>query len=176
MTSTIPPLPHGFPADDSRLAEPSIVDAAAPHERGAADALFPEEAGERCGAFAVTLKPVPQSVRLARALVRYAFVRWGLPGLVYDGTLVISELTSNAIRHSPVRGLVVCRVLLPEDRGPVIEVWDGDPALPTLQGPAEPLPECGRGLHVVANLVANLAVFPSPWGAGKIVQAVMRVP
>jgi anti-sigma regulatory factor (Ser/Thr protein kinase) len=130
--------------------------------------------GQCGGSFAVTLRPVPQSVKHARELLRFAFTQWGLIDLVYEGTLVISELTSNAIRHSPANSPVVDRLFLAKEAGPVIEVWDADPELPALCVPAEPLAECGWGLHVVANLATNLAVFPSPWGSGKIVQAVMR--
>lgn len=169
MTSTTSPLTDGFSTTNSRPME-SRIGGPAPAAGG-----DPMGAAGQCGgAFAVTLRPVPQSVKRARDLLRFAFAQWGLIDLAYEGALVVSELTSNAIRHSPENSLVVNRLYLSKEAGPVIEVWDADPELPTLRVPADPLSECGWGLHVVTNLVANLAVFPSPLGSGKIVQAVMR--
>lgn len=124
--------------------------------------------------FSLSLRPVPQAVTLARDLVRFAFTQWRLVRLIDDGCLIISELTSNAVEHTPEGSFVVDRVLWPDGGGPLIEVWDGSTDPLRFTGPAEPLAEHGRGLYVVRNLAARLSVFPLPGGSGKAVQAAMN--
>ncbi|MFE4424719.1 ATP-binding protein [Streptomyces sp. NPDC056817] len=88
---------------------------------------------------------------------------WGLDALIDDLTLIISELTTNAVRHA-----------LAADSKPPSKAWLGiartgktivcavsDPS-PTPPAPhhAEDLAQGGRGLHVVKALT-------SQWGYAK---------
>ncbi|MDH6124730.1 serine/threonine-protein phosphatase [Kitasatospora sp. GP82] len=91
-------------------------------------------------------------VRSARALVRETLVAWGLHELSDVTQLLVSELITNAVRHSsgPV-GLRLVRtdVLL-------CEVTDDHPAPPALARPSD-TDEHGRGIRLVNQL-------SSQWG------------
>ncbi len=111
--------------------------------------------------------------------------RWGEIDRQYDVAAVVSELMTNALRHSltdaeadadlaapagtpwlPIRlGLlhpgpcVLCAVADPSNRAPVTR----QPG---------PLEETGRGLHLVESLSDQWGFCPSPDGRGKVVWAV----
>ncbi|MFI6931235.1 SpoIIE family protein phosphatase [Streptomyces sp. NPDC050287] len=112
----------------------------------------------------------PAEVGRARAVVREQLHEWGLARLADPTELLVSELVTNAVRHSRSRPVDLRLV-----RGDTLlcEVDDDDHDLPTLlnTGPGD---EIGRGLRVVSTLARE-------WGtsrtkAGKTVWFEMTLP
>ncbi|WP_234537513.1 ATP-binding SpoIIE family protein phosphatase [Streptomyces shenzhenensis] len=102
------------------------------------------------------LAPEPAEVRRARAVVREQLHDWGLAHLADPTGLMVSELVTNAVRHSHGRPLQLRLI-----RGETLlcEVDDDDHTLPTLLS-AEPGDEAGRGLRVVSTLARE-------WGTSR---------
>ncbi|MEU5279035.1 SpoIIE family protein phosphatase [Streptomyces asoensis] len=98
----------------------------------------------------------PSQVCPARAVVREQLHAWGLDELADAAELMVSELVTNAVRHSR-RSPVALRLV----RGDTLlcEVEDDDHELPTLLS-AGPGDEQGRGLRVVSALARE-------WGASR---------
>lgn len=98
----------------------------------------------------------PIEVARARAVVREQLHDWGLAGLVPTAELMVSELVTNAVRHSHSRPVALRLV-----RGDhlLFEVEDDDHDLPTLRN-AGPADEFGRGLRVVSTLARE-------WGTSR---------
>jgi Histidine kinase-like ATPase domain len=118
------------------------------------------------------------SVATARAFALRTLQRWSEPGRAADVAAVVSELLTNALRHSlpdeypvgttarwPIRlGLLhtgpclLCAVADPSERAPV---------------PRHPgcLDEDGRGLQLVESLSDQWGFCPAPDGLGKVVWA-----
>ncbi len=116
------------------------------------------------------LAPDPAEVGRARAAVREQLHDWGLAGLADAAELMVSELVTNAVRHSHSRPVELRLV-----RGDTLlcEVDDDDHELPTLLS-AGPTDEAGRGLRVVSTLARE-------WGtsrtkAGKTVWFELTLP
>ncbi|MDG9717746.1 SpoIIE family protein phosphatase [Streptomyces sp. DH24] len=99
----------------------------------------------------------------ARAVVREQLHVWGLPGIADTTELMVSELVTNAVRHSHRRPVELRLV-----RGDTLlcEVDDDDHELPTLLS-AGPGDEAGRGLRVVSALAREWGT--SRTAAGKTV-------
>ncbi|MFF3378964.1 SpoIIE family protein phosphatase [Streptomyces sp. NPDC002680] len=112
----------------------------------------------------------PAEVGRARAVVREQLYDWGLDKLVDSASLLVSELVTNAVRHSHGRPLELRLV-----RGETLlcEVDDDDHSLPTLLS-AEPTDEFGRGLRVVSTLAREWGT--SRTGAGKTVWFELTLP
>ncbi|MGW0734559.1 SpoIIE family protein phosphatase [Streptomyces sp. NPDC002851] len=112
----------------------------------------------------------PREVARARRLVRAKLLGWGLEKLVDTAELLVSELVTNALRHSHSRQvelrLVRSDVLL-------FEVEDDDHTLPTLRS-AGPEDGAGRGLRVVSSLSREWGA--SRTGVGKSVWCEMTLP
>ncbi|MFF5138331.1 SpoIIE family protein phosphatase [Streptomyces sp. NPDC013157] len=98
----------------------------------------------------------PAEVRRARAVVREQLHDWGLARLADPAELMVSELVTNAVRHSHSRP-VQLRLIRGETL--LCEVDDDDHTLPTLLG-TDPGAEAGRGLRVVATLARE-------WGTSR---------
>lgn len=125
----------------------------------------------------VCLPPEPSSVAMARAVVRDALADWDLEDgpdddLAATASLLVSELVTNAVRHS--RSDVEVQVRR-GDASVWIEVQDDDARPPRLRH-AAPDDEGGRGLALVHDLA-------SAWGSrttatGKVVwlRLDLRVP
>jgi serine phosphatase RsbU (regulator of sigma subunit)/anti-sigma regulatory factor (Ser/Thr protein kinase) len=98
----------------------------------------------------------PIEVGRARAVVREQLHDWGLPKLAEPAELLVSELVTNAVRHSHSRPIDLRLV-----RGDTLlcEVDDDDHDLPTLLS-AGPGDEFGRGLRVVSTLARE-------WGTSR---------
>ncbi|MER5992131.1 SpoIIE family protein phosphatase [Streptomyces viridosporus] len=94
------------------------------------------------------LTPEPSGVPRARTAVREQVRTWGLPGLAGNAELMVSELVTNAVRHSRT-GPVAVRLVRTDTL--LCEVEDDDHELPTLLD-ARPGDEFGRGLRVVSTL------------------------
>jgi serine phosphatase RsbU (regulator of sigma subunit)/anti-sigma regulatory factor (Ser/Thr protein kinase) len=106
----------------------------------------------------------------ARAVVREQLHDWGLARLADSTGLMVSELVTNAVRHSHSRPVELRLV-----RGDTLlcEVDDDDHELPTLLsvGPGD---EFGRGLRVVSTLAREWGT--SRTGAGKTVWFELTLP
>ncbi|MGW2618640.1 SpoIIE family protein phosphatase [Streptomyces sp. NPDC001500] len=98
----------------------------------------------------------PAEVPRARAAVREQLHGWGLGSLADTAELMVSELVTNAVRHSRRRHVALRLV-----RGDTLlcEVEDDDHELPNLLS-AGPGDEAGRGLRVVSALARE-------WGASR---------
>ncbi|OIJ67879.1 ATP-binding SpoIIE family protein phosphatase [Streptomyces mangrovisoli] len=112
----------------------------------------------------------PAEAGRARAAVREQLHEWGLARLADTAELLVSELVTNAVRHSRRRPVELRLV-----RGETLlcEIEDDDHELPTLLS-AEPGAEFGRGLRVVSTLARE-------WGtsrttAGKTVWFELTLP
>ncbi|WP_217547865.1 SpoIIE family protein phosphatase [Streptomyces sp. GbtcB6] len=105
----------------------------------------------------------PAEVRRARAVVREQLHDWGLARLADPAELMVSELVTNAVRHSHSRP-VQLRLIRGETL--LCEVDDDDHTLPTLLS-AGPGDEAGRGLRVVSTLAREWGT--SRTAAGKTV-------
>ncbi|MFL4908053.1 SpoIIE family protein phosphatase [Streptomyces sp. MMS24-I2-30] len=105
----------------------------------------------------------PAEVRRARAAVGEQLHEWGLSRLAGSAELLVSELVTNAVRHSHSRPVQLRLV-----RGETLlcEVDDDDHTLPTLLS-AGPQDESGRGLRVVSTLAREWGT--SRTNAGKTV-------
>lgn len=116
------------------------------------------------------ISPDPVEVGRARSAVREQLHDWGLTRLADTAELMVSELVTNAVRHSHSRPLELRLV-----RGDTLlcEVDDDDHDLPTLLS-AGPEDEFGRGLRIVSTLARE-------WGtsrtkAGKTVWFELTLP
>ncbi|MGA5898560.1 SpoIIE family protein phosphatase [Streptomyces venetus] len=112
----------------------------------------------------------PAEAARARAAVREQLHDWGLAKLIPPAELMVSELVTNALRHSHARPVELRLV-----RGDTLlcEVDDDDHELPTLLDTG-PLDDIGRGLRVVSTLSRE-------WGtsrtrAGKTVWFELTLP
>jgi serine phosphatase RsbU (regulator of sigma subunit)/anti-sigma regulatory factor (Ser/Thr protein kinase) len=112
----------------------------------------------------------PAEVPRARAVVREQLHDWGLAKLADTAELLVSELVTNAVRHSRTRPVELRLV-----RGDTLlcEVDDDDHELPTLLS-AGPGDETGRGLRVVSTLAREWGT--SRTGAGKTVWFELTLP
>ncbi|MBV1935518.1 SpoIIE family protein phosphatase [Streptomyces sp. BV286] len=109
-------------------------------------------------------------VRRARAAVREQLHEWQLNSLAGTTELLVSELVTNAVRHSHSRPIELRLV-----RGDTLlcEVSDDDHTLPTLLS-VGPLDEAGRGMRVVSTLAREWGT--SRTGAGKTVWFELTLP
>jgi len=108
---------------------------------------------------AATFEPVGRSAAAARGFVREALLGWGLPEVVDDAVVLVSELVTNAVVHAGTAAEVCC---LREERTIRIEVTDqhperGLPAFANVPAGAEeryadPDGEGGRGLLMCSAL------------------------
>ncbi|MBZ6204615.1 SpoIIE family protein phosphatase [Streptomyces olivaceus] len=98
----------------------------------------------------------PAEVGRVRAAVREQLHTWGLPGPAASAELMVSELVTNAVRHSHARP-VELRLVRADTL--LCEVDDDDHELPALRS-AGPEDETGRGLRVVSTLARE-------WGASR---------
>ncbi|MFE5887926.1 SpoIIE family protein phosphatase [Streptomyces sp. NPDC002285] len=112
----------------------------------------------------------PAEVGRARAVVREQLHDWGLSRLADSAEQLVSELVTNAVRHSHSRPVELRLV-----RGETLlcEVDDDDHELPTLLN-AGPDDETGRGLRVVSVLAREWGT--SRTSAGKAVWFELTLP
>ncbi|MEW2357659.1 ATP-binding protein [Spirillospora sp. NPDC029432] len=121
--------------------------------------------------FTLALRARAGAVVLARDLVTMAFEQWGLERLDYNGRLIMSELTTNAVRACEEDAEITVRVWRADGGDPVLEVSDPSPLLP-VYGNADLEAERGRGLFIV-NLLAKDLIVLRRTGTEKTVRAVM---
>ncbi|MFE7193211.1 SpoIIE family protein phosphatase [Kitasatospora sp. NPDC057541] len=120
---------------------------------------------------AATFEPVGRSAGAARSFVRDALLGWGLPEVVDDAVVLVSELVTNAVVHAGTAAEVCC---LREDGTVRIEVTDHHPErglpsfadVPTTASDhyADADGEGGRGLLMCAALAERWGV---EYGSGR---------
>jgi anti-sigma regulatory factor (Ser/Thr protein kinase) len=122
------------------------------------------------------LPPRPESVQSSRTFASGTLSGWGLPELRENMELIVSELSTNALRHglrlAAPRSRESVRLSLIR-RGPLVTCAVADPCTtaPVLRHPAT-LEPGGLGLHIVDSLSARWGWAPlAPHG--KIVWAVL---
>ncbi|MGW6059726.1 SpoIIE family protein phosphatase [Streptomyces sp. NPDC055189] len=99
----------------------------------------------------------PSEVSRARDLVRGQLISWSRQSQSETAELLVSELVTNAVRHS--RGRRVELRLVRSGTTLICEVEDDDHTLPTLLN-AGPRDEFGRGLRIVS-------VLAKEWGTSR---------
>ncbi|WP_236257879.1 ATP-binding protein [Streptomyces hygroscopicus] len=113
----------------------------------------------------------PRAVGQARAELRKALAGWGLVTVEGTAQIVLSELLTNAIRHTRVSaGQEIETRYLCEGDSVRIEVHDASDERPELRNPSSEVAH-GRGLVLVEALADRWGVTPCPV-VGKSVWAV----
>ncbi|MER6942976.1 ATP-binding protein [Nonomuraea sp. NPDC000554] len=110
-----------------------------------------------------TFAAKPVSIPRARRLTRAQLEAWGFDGQSEVAELLVTELTTNAMRHTRTTFRLSLSV---EDGLLRCEVEDADPRLPFVRT-ARLDDERGRGLHLVDMLACCWGAEPA--GPGKIV-------
>jgi len=121
------------------------------------------------------LPALSASVADARGRVRARLRDWGLdPDLREDAGLVVTELFSNAVRHTDSEK-ITCVL---QDCGPVVRLEVTDQG----RGSGDPVPcaaeadeESGRGLLLVSVLALAWGSEPAEDGTGRVVWAELAV-
>ncbi|MFF1868789.1 ATP-binding protein [Kitasatospora herbaricolor] len=155
-TTTIPASPE----HDTRTPAP-------PQRRPAPDTHTTRAAGRQY--WEAAFSGSPEAVALIRAAARVFFerVRPGHPREEEDLLLVVSELVTNAVRHTHGPGTITVAAL---DDELDIAVTDTSRTPPQPRLPDPQAGTGGLGLHLIAALCGLLQVTPNP-GAGKTVHA-----
>ncbi|WP_329450467.1 ATP-binding protein [Streptomyces sp. NBC_01724] len=128
--------------------------------------------------FTMRFSSTPRGARLARRLAGERLETWGIP---YGSdahemlTLIVGELSANAVRHGRVPGRDFRLRLSAEGTALRVEVTDSrGESIPALAEPSNDLGG-GRGLLVVAALTDRWGWYPCIDGPGKTVWAVLDV-
>ena len=113
-----------------------------------------------------------QSVTVARHFVRDSLLEWGLPQLVDDAQLGVSELVANAVRHAQTPVELTVEL----DGGVRFAVRDRHPELrrPSLGTQVDAFAENGRGLQLVAAISSDWGI--SARGDGKVIWFALSAP
>jgi anti-sigma regulatory factor (Ser/Thr protein kinase) len=134
---------------------------------------------ETAAASATTvLPPRAESVHSARVFVTGTLATWGMGELCESMELIVSELSTNALRHglrlSAPRKLEPIRLsLIRRERLVTCAIADPGSTAPVLRYPG-PLEPGGLGLHIVESLSTRWGWAPlAPYG--KIVWAVLTL-
>ncbi|MCD9140796.1 SpoIIE family protein phosphatase [Streptomyces albireticuli] len=106
------------------------------------------------------LDPAPREVGRARRLVAERLRAWGLAEAVETATVLVSEIVTNAVRHTASRHLGL-RLVRTDTL--LCEVTDEDHTLPALLG-SDLGDEFGRGLRVVGGLAREWGASHDPRG------------
>lgn len=102
----------------------------------------------------VSLSPDPSSAARARDFVCAHLLVHGLPGLVDDVRLVVSELTTNALQHAATPFSLT---LMREGHSVLVSVQDSSPRLPQVVA-TDTTRLRGRGLAIVERLSVGWGV------------------
>jgi anti-sigma regulatory factor (Ser/Thr protein kinase) len=153
----VSPLPPGVTRQPGTAAAPGPRPAATLSGAAAAQAAATAEPWQMA---ILVPEPVPPSIKAARDFTTGTLLDWGLPGLIQDATLVVSELVTNALRHGARDG----HGSTEPDR-PELILWARDGCLvcvvidasasPPVRVPAGVAREDGRGLQVVQALASR---------------------
>ncbi len=143
----------------------------------AARGAFPlDDSGPEPSGFAACgLAQDPEAACQARQFTRSTLTGWGMPALVDNAAIIVSELLSNALRYGltpvqlPVQAHPVWLGLLRRGTTVLCAVCDPGTDVPVLKEP-DHLAETGRGLHVIDALSEAWGWTPPDHG-GKVVWA-----
>ncbi|UPT45781.1 MULTISPECIES: ATP-binding protein [Streptomyces] len=129
--------------------------------------------------FTMQFSSTPRGARLARYLAGERLDTWGIPygSDAHDAlTLIVAELSANAVSHGMVPGRDFRLRLSAEAATVRVEATDtrGE-RVPALNVPSTDDQEDGRGLLLVAALADNWGWFPRTDGPGKTVWASLDV-
>jgi Histidine kinase-like ATPase domain len=114
------------------------------------------------------LRGMPVSVRFARLHARKVLYKWHIGVITDTVELLVSEITTNAIRASADSAGSAPRVglwLTSDRRSVLIQVWDGNRREPRCRD-AGPDAEGGRGLQLVEALSAQWGCYAAAWPGG----------
>ena len=123
------------------------------------------------------LRPVSTSSRTAREFATTTLRSWGLPDLVDDAAVIVSELVTNAVRHglppyaAAAGDMPIKLTLVRQGHFVVFIVCDPSDQDPKMRS-ADDVCENGRGLHVIEALSRVWGWSPLP-GTGKAVWAAL---
>ena len=157
-------------ASSRRVARPSAGPALPPHPELACTHDWPLRSYRE-------LRALPVSVRSARLQARKVLREWHLEAFADPVELLVSELTTNAVRASAMlarprgetgqaRRAARMRLWLTSDRHSVlIQVWDGGHCQPVRQDAGLDA-EAGRGLLLVETLSAQWGCYAPAGPAG----------
>ncbi|UED85407.1 ATP-binding protein [Streptomyces profundus] len=109
-----------------------------------------------------TLPAVAASTAAARRIVREALAAWLVESLADDGALLVTELVSNAVRHTGSRSLRVTVTRL-DPTSVRISVVDKSPDLP-IRVSANDDSVRGRGLALIEAITTRWGADPLRWG------------
>ncbi|MBT2381890.1 ATP-binding protein [Streptomyces sp. ISL-111] len=129
--------------------------------------------------FTMLFSSTPRGARLARYLAGERLDTWGIPygSDAHDAlTLIVAELSANAVSHGLVPGRDFRLRLSAEDATVRVEVTDtrGE-SLPVLAEPSAEDREGGRGLLLVTALTDRWGWYQRADGPGKTVWAALDV-
>ncbi|MFJ3665091.1 ATP-binding protein [Streptomyces sp. NPDC090106] len=113
--------------------------------------------------YSETLPGLEESAEAARKLVRTALATWHLDELTDAGTLVVTELVANAVKHTNARHIRVV-VSRPSERFVRIGVVDRARVMPEMTKPGDDLMTCGRGLLLIDALAERWGTDMYRWG------------
>jgi anti-sigma regulatory factor (Ser/Thr protein kinase) len=136
------------------------------------DEVFPETATEGPRTAVYRWSADPKCVGAARYVLRRHLEQWGMTALVDTAALILSELATNAVRHSsgPDDRLVETRYERLRDGSLRIEVHDTDDSKPERKEPSLDA-DSGRGLLLVDMLTGGRWGVSDREGVGKLVWA-----
>ncbi|WP_093801705.1 ATP-binding protein [Streptomyces sp. Wb2n-11] len=132
----------------------------------------------------LTLADTPNAVGLARLHAAHVLSRWGVPAEVVETVkLIVSELTTNAVRHPKKKegeevsllssqcDVQTFELALEIVRDAVrVSVWDRDARPPVLTEPGFEATR-GRGVLIVAMMSSRWGHYPARGRSGKVVWA-----
>lgn len=123
-----------------------------------------------------TLAHAPTSVADARHRLRAALEGADVgESVVYDATLVLSELVSNAVQHGrPLRGGSIEVGWSLDDDRLVLDVRDGGQGDPHAM-PHDPEADRGRGLVIVGEICRDWHVEHAPVGTRVVAELVLAM-
>ncbi|WP_306322317.1 MULTISPECIES: ATP-binding protein [unclassified Streptomyces] len=122
--------------------------------------------------YVLPFEAAPLEMRRLRQEAAGLLELWALESLVEEVQLVVTELATNVLHHVGA-GALAALVLELRDGRLCIEVHDQSHAIPLVTG-VECGAECGRGLHLVAALVAEWGTLLT--ASGKAVWCELEVP
>ncbi|MEU3520627.1 ATP-binding protein [Streptomyces sp. NPDC006654] len=113
--------------------------------------------------YSETLPGLEESAEVARRLVRTALAIWHLEELTDPGTLLVTELVANAVKHTNTRYIRII-VSRPSQRFVRIGVVDKARVMPEMAKQGDDLLTSGRGLLLVDALAERWGTDLYRWG------------
>ncbi|MFL6110279.1 MAG: ATP-binding protein [Catenulispora sp.] len=115
-----------------------------------------------CG-YSETLPGLEEGAGVARKLVRTALAAWHLEELTESGTLLVTELVANAVKHTDSCRITVV-ISRPSERFVRIGVVDSARIMPVSAKSGDDLATSGRGLLIIDALADRWGTDLYRWG------------